>query len=70
MIVDDALLKLSRRVHAMYCDIGRPSIAPGKLLRVAAAGLLYGSKRAAVDGGDELQTVVSLICGLNTDDGV
>ncbi len=69
MIVDDALLKLSRRVHAMYCDIGRPSIAPGKLLRALLLRVFCTVRNERLfEAGDELQT--SLICGLNTDDRV
>lgn len=38
---DTALQELSGRFHAMYSDIGRPSIAPEQLLRALILQLLY-----------------------------
>jgi transposase len=40
-VVDDVLKKMSRRFAAMYAQIGRPSIAPEKLLRALLLQSLY-----------------------------
>jgi transposase len=39
--VNEALRKLSRKLDAMYSDIGRPSIAPEKLLRALLLQVFY-----------------------------
>jgi transposase len=40
-MVDEVLTQLSRRFDAMYASVGRPSIAPEKLLRAQLLQLLY-----------------------------
>lgn len=40
-MVDEALKQLSRRLGRLYSDIGRPSIAPEKLLRALLLQVLY-----------------------------
>jgi transposase len=40
-MVDEALQRLSRRLGGLYSDIGRPSIAPEKLLRALLLQVLY-----------------------------
>jgi transposase len=47
-IVDEALSALSGEFEALYSHLGRPSIAPERLLRgAAAAGVLFGALGAA-----------------------
>ncbi len=48
----DAVLKgMSRRSDAMYAQMGRPSIAPEKLLRALLLQVLYtGAERTTADG--------------------
>ena len=41
VMVDEVLRQLSRRLEAMYASVGRPSIAPEKLLRAQLLQLLY-----------------------------
>src|SRR6187397_1008534 len=40
-MVDEALNELSRRFDRMYASVGRPSIAPEKLLRAQLLEMLY-----------------------------
>ncbi|HVA64563.1 MAG TPA: transposase, partial [Terriglobales bacterium] len=40
-MADEALREMSRRLAKLYSPIGRPSIAPEKLLRVLLLQLLY-----------------------------
>src|SRR5260370_41816670 len=40
-MVDEVLSQLSRRFDAMYAGVGRPSIAPAKLLRGQLLQMLY-----------------------------
>ena len=40
-MVDEVLTQLSRRFDAMYSGVGRPSIAPEKLLRAQLLQMLY-----------------------------
>jgi Transposase domain (DUF772) len=40
-MVDEVLSQLSRRFDAMYARVGRPSIAPEKLLRAQLLQMLY-----------------------------
>ena len=62
MLADQAPTSLDDRFAALYSENGRPSIPPGQLLRaLAAASLLHGSLRAAVDGATELQPAVPLV---------
>ena len=54
-VVDEALDVLSAEFDRLYARVGRPGIAPEKLLSGASpAGVLLGSLRAAVDGADRL----------------
>src|SRR6266849_758554 len=62
-MVDEVLTRLSPRFDAMYASSGRPSIPPEKLLRTDAADAVLDSQRAATDGRDRLQHLVSLVCG-------
>src|SRR5580658_6810900 len=50
-IADAALARLSARFEAIYGDVGRPSIAPEKLLRALLLQVLYSirSERALMD---------------------
>jgi transposase len=50
-LVNETLAIMERDFAALYAGIGRPSIAPEKLLRSdAAASLLLGALRAPTDG--------------------
>jgi len=40
-LVDEALKRLSRRFNRLYAPLGRPSIAPEKLLRALLLMVLY-----------------------------
>ncbi len=40
-MVDEVLSRLSRRFDTMYAKVGRPSIAPEKLLRAQLLQMLY-----------------------------
>jgi transposase len=40
-MVDEVLSQLSRRFDQMYACVGRPSIAPEKLLRAQLLQMLY-----------------------------
>jgi hypothetical protein len=52
-MVDEVLTQLSRRFDAMYARVGRPSIAPEKLLRAQLLQMLYSirSERLLSHGG-------------------
>jgi transposase len=62
-MVDQALKELSPAFNKMYSKVGRPSIPPEQLLRALPLQMLYSvrSERAAVDGRDRLQHIVSLV---------
>jgi hypothetical protein len=63
-MVDEVLTQLSRQFDTMYARVGRPSIAPEKLLRAQLLQMLYcDPQQALVDGRDGLQPVVLLVCG-------
>src|SRR5229473_2376580 len=51
-MVDEVLMQLSRRFDGMYAKVGRPSIAPEKLLRAQLLQMLYSirSEHFTVDG--------------------
>ena len=54
-LVNEVLAALSSRFEELYSHTGRPSIAPEYLFASdAAAGVLHGSVRAAIDGADRL----------------
>ena len=62
-LFDEALAKLTAKFDTMYAEVGRPSIAPERLLRaVAAAGAVFGAQRAAVVRATGLQPAVSVVC--------
>ena len=53
-IVNDVLGSLDSAFDRLYEGTGRQSIAPERLLRLAAAGVLLDPVRAPVDGADRL----------------
>jgi hypothetical protein len=62
-IANAALAALSRDFAALYSGMGRPSIAPEKLLRaMLLQALLLGSFRAPVDGADRVRPLVPVVC--------
>src|SRR5437762_11089092 len=70
-MVDEVLTQLSRRFDAMYSGIGRPSIAPEKLLRAQLLQMLYSirSERLLMEERSEehtseLQSPMYLVCRL------
>src|SRR3954464_12817091 len=62
-MVDRALREMSPLFDEMYSEIGRPSIAPEKLLRTVATDAVFGTQRALVAGRDRLQCAVPLVRG-------
>src|SRR5437588_5424449 len=63
-MVDEVLTQLSRRFDGMYATVGRPSIAPEKLLRAqSAADAVLDPQRTIADGRDGLQPAVPLVRG-------
>ena len=42
-LVDEVLTQLSRRFDTMYARVGRPSIAPEKLLRTQLQQMLFSA---------------------------
>jgi hypothetical protein len=61
-MVDAVLKEMSARFDGLYAKIGRPSIAPEKLLAgTAAADSLQRAQRAAADGTARLQPAVPLV---------
>jgi transposase len=68
---DIALKALSREFERMYSDIGRPSIAPEKLLRALLLQILYTirSERMLMEQLD-YNLLFRWFVGLNMDDGV
>ena len=68
---DIALKALSRELDRMYSDIGRPSIAPEKLLRALLLQILYTirSERMLMEQLD-YNLLFRWFVGLNMDDGV
>src|SRR5437870_12639346 len=61
-MVDVALKALSPSFDEMYSALGRPSIAPEKLLKALLLQVLYTiSQRAAADGATGLQPAVPLV---------
>src|SRR6266568_46363 len=53
-MVDEVLSRLSRRFDTMYAKVGRPSIAPEKLLRAQLLQMLYSirSERLLMEAMD------------------
>ena len=62
-MTDQALQRLSPRFERMYADIGRPSIAPEKLLRALLLQVLYTIR-------SERMLLEPVVCGTNMDDAV
>src|SRR5262244_438377 len=70
-LCDIALKALSRELDRMYSEIGRPSIAPEKLLRALLLQILYTirSERMLMEQLD-YNLLFRWFVGLNMDDGV
>jgi len=70
-MVDAALTKLSSRLDALYARVGRPSIAPEKLLRALLLQVLYTvrSERLLMEQLD-YNLLFRWFVGLNMDDAV
>jgi transposase len=70
-MVDEVLQQLSRRFDAMYAKVGRPSIAPEKLLRAQLLQMLYSirSERLLMEELD-YNLLFRWFVGLNADDAV
>jgi transposase len=71
VMVDEVLSQLSRRFDSMYAKVGRPSIAPEKLLRAQLLQMLYSirSERLLMEEMD-YNLLFRWFVGLNADDGV
>jgi transposase len=70
-LVDAALRQMTRRFAAMYARVGRPSIAPEKLLRALLLQILYSlrSERLLMERLDH-DLLFRWFVGLNMDDPV
>src|SRR2546430_1775546 len=70
-MVDEVLTQLSRRFDTMYARVGRPSIAPEKLLRAQLLQMLYSirSERLLMEELD-YKLLFRWFVGLNADDDV
>src|SRR3981081_3279463 len=70
-MVDEGLSQLSRRFDTMYARVGRPSIAPEKLLRAQLLQMLYSirSERLLMEELD-YNLLFRWFVGLNADDEV
>jgi transposase len=70
-MVDEVLAQLSGSFDAMYADVGRPSIAPEKLLRAQLLQMLYSvrSERLLMEEMD-YNLLFRWFVGLNADDEV
>ena len=70
-MVDEVLSQLSRRFDTMYARVGRPSIAPEKLLRAQLLQMLYSirSERLLMEELD-YNRLFRWFVGLNADDDV
>src|SRR5438876_2310318 len=70
-MVDEILTQLSRRFDTMYARVGRPSIAPEKLLRAQLLQMLYSirSERLLMEEMD-YNLLFRWFVGLNADDEV
>ena len=71
VMVDEVLTQLSRRFDTMYARVGRPSIAPEKLLRAQLLQMLYSirSERLLMEEMD-YNLLFLWFVGLNADDAV
>src|SRR5258707_9937137 len=70
-MMDEVLSQLSRRFDRMYARVGRPSIAPEKLLRAQLVQMLYSirSERLLMEEID-YNLLFRWFVGLNLDDAV
>ena len=70
-MVDEVLAQLSRRFDTMYARVGRPSIAPEKLLRAQLLQMLYSirSERLLMEEMN-YNLLFRWFVGLNADDAV
>src|SRR6266849_6597682 len=70
-MVDEVLSEMSRQFDAMYARVGRPSIAPEKLLRAQLLQMLYSirSERLLMEEMD-YNLLFRWFVGLNADDAV
>jgi transposase len=70
-MVDEVLAQLSGAFDAMYASVGRPSIAPEKLLRAQLLQMLYSirSERLLMEEMD-YNLLFRWFVGLNADDAV
>src|SRR5713226_8769403 len=70
-MVDEVLTQMSGRFDAMYASVGRPSIAPEKLLRAQLLQMLYSvrSERLLMEEMD-YNLLFRWFVGLNADDEV
>jgi transposase len=70
-MVDEVLSGMSRRFDSMYAKVGRPSIAPEKLLRAQLLQMLYSirSERLLMEEMD-YNLLFRWFVGLNADDAV
>src|SRR6201984_3185091 len=70
-MVDEALKQLSSRLGRLYSDMGRPSIAPEKLLRALLLQVLYSvrSERMLMEQLD-YSLLFRWFVGLNMDDPI
>jgi transposase len=70
-MVDEVLSELSRRFDSMYARVGRPSIAPEKLLRAQLLQMLYSirSERLLIEEMD-YNLLFRWFVGLNADEEV
>ena len=71
IMVDEVLVQLSRRFDTMYAGVGRPSIAPEKLLRAQLLQMLYSirSERLLMEEMD-YNLLFRWFVGMNADEGV
>jgi transposase len=71
LMVDEVLARMSGSFDAMYADVGRPSIAPEKLLRAQLLQMLYSvrSERLLMEEMD-YNLLFRWFVGLNADDEV
>src|SRR5579864_2371069 len=70
-MVDEVLTQLSRRFDAMYARVGRPSIAPEKLLRAQLLQMLYSIRSGRLLMAEmDYNLLLRWFVGLNADDEV
>ena len=62
-MVDEVLRELSPQFSRLYAKVGRPSIAPERLLRALLLQVLYRVRSAVADGAARLQPALPLVRG-------